>query len=116
MIIIGTGETIDISGKNIAQLPVAYKKPLEGERFLAPVPVGKCSHWGPFEIDTKGGQCKCLKCGEAVAPMYVLERLMHTESQWMRTRAEYQDEMKRLAERSKTKCRKCGQMTEISHS
>ena len=109
-------EPIDLSGKNIAQLPVAYKKPVEGERFLAPVPVGKCSHWGPVEIDTKGGQCRCLKCGEPVAAMYVLERLMSQESQWMRTRAEYQDEMKRLAERSKTKCQHCAKMTGISHS
>lgn len=113
--IIGTSGTIDTSGTNIAQLPVQYKKPVEGERFLVPVGPLKCSHWGPFEIDVKGGQCKCLKCGEAVAPMYVLERLMHTESQWMQTLARYQDEMKRLAERSQTKCRKCGQMTEISH-
>lgn len=109
-------EPIDISGANIAQLPVAYKKPLEGERFLAPVPVGKCSHWGPFEIDIKGDKCKCLKCGEKVGAMHVLELLMNQESRWMQTRAQYQDEMKRLAERSKTKCRKCGQMTEISHS
>lgn len=109
-------EPIDISGANIAQLPVAYKKPLEGERFLTPVPVGKCMHWGPFEIDVKGGQCKCLKCGEVVAPMYVLQRLMSQESQWMQTLARYQDEMKRLAERSKTKCRSCGVMTPISHA
>lgn len=109
-------EPIDISGANIAQLPVKYKKPVEGERFLTPVEPGKCSHWGPFEIDTKGGQCKCLKCGEPVAPMYVLERLMSQESQWMQTLARYQDEMKRLDERSKTKCRHCGQMTVISRS
>lgn len=111
-----TLEPIDISGTNIAQLPVAYKKPVEGERFLAPVPVGKCSHWGPFEINVKGGQCKCLKCGEKVGAMYVLERLMNQESQWMQTLARYQDEMKRLAERSSTKCQSCGKMTRVSRS
>jgi Zn finger protein HypA/HybF involved in hydrogenase expression len=108
-------EPIDISGANIAQLPVKYKRPVEGERFLAPVAHGTCSHWGPFEIDIKGDKCRCLKCGEPVGAMYVLERLMHQESQWMQTMARYQDEMKRLDERQRTKCQHCGQMTRVSH-
>lgn len=108
-------EPIDTSGANIAQLPVKYKKPEPGERFLVPVELGKCSHWqGPFEIDVKGDKCTCKRCGEQVGAMFVLEMLMRQESQWMQTRATYQDEMKRLAERSRTKCNHCGKMTGIS--
>lgn len=106
---------IDISGTNIAQLPVKYKKPLEGERFLVPVAPGKCQHHGgPFEIDPKGEKCTCKRCGESVGAYFVLDQLMKTESRWMETLARYQDEMKRLDERSRTKCRHCGEMTEIS--
>lgn len=109
-----TLDPIDVSGTNIAQLPVKYKKPQEGERFLLPVAPGKCSHWnGPFEIDTKGGKCTCKACGEEVAPMFVLDQLMKKESQWMQTLATYQENMKRLAERSRTKCEHCGTMTRI---
>ena len=46
--------------------------------------------------------------------MFVLEQLMKQESQWMRTMATYQDQMKRLAERSRTKCQHCGEMTRVS--
>ena len=110
-------EPIDTSGTNIAQLPVKYKKPTDGERFLVPVELGKCQHWqGPFEIDLTGESCTCKACGEKVSPMFVLGRLMRQESNWMQAMATYQEEMKRLAERSRTKCRKCGEMTEISRS
>lgn len=110
-----TFETIDNSGVNIAQLPVRCKNPLEGERFLVPVDPSKCSHiGGPYEIDIKGDKCICKRCGEQVGAMYVLEQLMKTESRWMQTMAQYQDEMKRLAERSRTKCDHCGKMTRVS--
>lgn len=44
----------------------------------------------------------------------VLQRLMQDESRWQINRAKYKDEMRRLAERSKTKCERCGHMTQIS--
>ena len=69
---------------------------------------------GPFEIDVKGDKCTCKRCGEQVGAMFVLETLMKTESQWMQTMLRHQDEMKRLAERSRTKCTHCGKMTGIS--
>lgn len=107
---------IDTSGTNIAQLPVKYKKPGAGESFLVPVDPGKCSHLnGPFEIDIKGDKCTCKRCGEKVGAMYVLEQLMKQESRWMQILATYQEDMKRLAERSRTKCDHCGKMTGISH-
>lgn len=105
---------IDITGADILQLPAKFKEPI-GDRLLVPVPVESCSHWrGPFQVDVKGGKCKCLTCGDEVNPLFVLEQLMKQESQWMRTRAAYMDEMKRLDERSRTKCQHCGAMTKVS--
>lgn len=110
-------EPIKNDGASITVLPVKYKKVEPGERFLVLVEPGKCSHWqGPFEIDTKGDKCICKKCGETVGAMFVLEMLMKTESRWMQAHAEYQDEMKRLSERSRTKCECCGKMTRVSHA
>jgi len=106
----------DVSGENIVTLPVKARQPV-GEAFLQPVPASTCMHWkGPFEVDVKGGKCKCLCCGGEVSPMFVLESLMKEESQWMQSAAAYQDQMRRLAERSKTKCDHCGKMTRISRS
>jgi hypothetical protein len=107
---------IDISGENILKLPVKPREPV-CERFLVDVPYSKCNHWrGPFELDEKGGKCKCLKCGDEVSPIFVLVELMKQESRWMRTRESYLGEMKRLDERSRTKCQHCGEMTRISRT
>lgn len=100
----------------VLELPVKYSPRPDGSLMLVPPPVGACQHFnGPFEVDEKSGDCKCLKCGERVTPIFVLKQLMRMESQWMRTRDAYQDEMKRLKERSRTKCQHCGQMTRISY-
>lgn len=93
------------------------RKKEQSESFLVAVPYSKCQHYdGPFEVDEHGGKCKCLKCGDEVTPIFVLMRLMNKESNWMRTRAGYQEEMKRLNERSRTKCQHCGQLTRISRA
>ena len=97
---------IDVTGADILKLPVTPRAPVSDERLL--------HSNGPFEVDDKAGKCKCLRCGGEVSPMFVLEQLMRQESTWMRTRAAYQDKMKRLDERSSTKCQHCGQMTRIS--
>lgn len=109
---------IDTTGSaDVLQLPVKKAEPPDGTRMLQPVPfVGRCSHWNTtFEVDVDAGDCKCLGCGERVTAIFVLEKLMQLESQWLRTRAAYQEEMKRLNERQRTKCEKCGHMTRISH-
>ena len=109
-----TIEPIDTSGTNILKLPV---KPVESRHdvFLVPPPSNACAHLdGPFEVDEKGGKCKCLTCGGEVSPIFVLTRLMKQESRWMRTRLAYMDEMKRLHERERTKCQHCGKQTRIS--
>ncbi len=106
---------IDVSGENILQLPATYKEPPDGARMLVPVDHSACTHWNTtFQVDVRGGKCVCLGCKAEVSPMFVLEQLMNKESQWMRTRAAYQDEMKRLDERSRTKCQHCGQLTRVS--
>ncbi len=83
--------------------------------MLVPPPFGKCQHYAnSYEVDVDAGECVCLACGDKVSPIFVLERLMKAESRFMRARESYQSEMKRLKERSKTKCDHCGHMTRIS--
>lgn len=107
---------IDISGENIVKFTGKQKEPV-GERFLVPVAPATCLHFfGPFEVDDKAAKCKCLRCGEEVGPFFVLQQLMQQESRWMRTREAYIGEMKRLDERSRTKCQHCGEMTKISRA
>ena len=91
------------------------KNPPDGKLMLVAPPATQCSHFGTsFEVDEKAGTCKCLGCGNIVAPIFVLMRLMNLESHWMRTRNAYQEEMKRLSERTRTKCQHCGAITRIS--
>lgn len=104
----------DLDGSKVRVLPVKHKEP-NTDRMLSPVDPLKCRHRGGFTVDVDGGKCTCNDCNEDVSPMFVLERLMNLESQWMRTRAAYADEMKRLSERARTKCEHCGQITRISH-
>lgn len=100
---------------DVVRLPVQHKTP-PGERMLVEVPPHTCCHWpASYEVDVKGGKCRCLLCMAEVSPMFVLEMLMREESQWMRTRHAYQDEMQRLGERSRTLCQHCGKLTRISH-
>ena len=105
-----------MNDSNVRMLPVK-PRPDAGERFLVPVPHTKCQHYkGPFEVDVDGGKCKCLACGDEVTAIFVLEHLMHKESRWMVAHDTYQDEMRRLAERSSTKCQHCEKMTRISRA
>ena len=107
---------IDVTGDNILKLPATFKEPPGGERMLVPVDPRACDHFNAtYQVDVRGGKCVCLNCKEEVSPMFVLEQLMKQESRWLQTRAAYQDEMKRLAERSRTKCKHCGQITRVSH-
>lgn len=88
----------------------------DGSLMLVPPAWENCKHYdGPFEVDYDSGDCKCLACGSRVTAIFVLQKMMLKESRWMQTREAYQEEMKRLAERKKTKCTHCGKMTNISH-
>ena len=107
--------TTDPSVCDIVPLPAAFKE-REGVAMLVAVKPVQCWHLRvSFSVDVVSGRCHCKACNAEVSPMFVLQQLMNAESQWMRSRAEYQDEMKRLAERESTKCSHCGKMTRISH-
>lgn len=107
---------IDTSGGDIVQFPKDYKPPADGALFLVPAPAGCLHYFGPFEVDVTGETCTCKQCGQKVSVWHVLDNLMKHESRWMRSRQAYLEEMTRLAERRRTKCRRCGEMTEISKS
>ena len=101
---------------NIKKFSGRMKRPPDNNLMLVPPDWKNCNHYGgPFEVDEKSGDCKCLACGSRVTAIFVLTKLMHKESLWNRNRESYQDEMKRLNERSKTKCQHCGKMTKISY-
>ena len=100
--------------ETVVALPVAYKDPKQ-QPGLVPVDASKCTHLrSTYEVDVRGGKCRCKSCGAEVSAMFVLEQCMNTESIWHRHHAVYNDEMRRLRERSATKCQHCGKMTRIS--
>lgn len=66
-----------------------------------------------FNIRHGETEVECGLCGTRLDPMFVLVRMANEESQWSRTRQNYQDEMKRLNERLRTKCQHCDRMTRI---
>ncbi len=102
-----------MSDDKITELPVKRRKET-GKLMLIPKRDG-CIHFpASFEIDVNGNKCKCKLCGGEVSPWFVLEKLMQNESRWNQTREAYNEEMKRLKERSSTKCGHCGKMTPIS--
>lgn len=104
----------EITDAEVIRLPITKVEPPDGSLMLVPPPHGKCIHFNTsFEVDVDAGDCKCLGCGERVTAIFVLEQLMKKESRWNRTRQAYQDEMKRLNERARTKCQHCGEMTRI---
>lgn len=96
----------------ITPLPVKFKERDAGERMLV-VTAGKCLH-GLYSIDETLLHVECRKCGERIDPMTVLVEMANHESMWSETGQRFQEEMKRLAERSRTKCERCGHMTGIS--
>ena len=75
----------------------------------------KCFH-RRFVIDETAAQVECKDCKEKLSPMWVLMQLAQRENKYHEYHARYQEELARLAERSKTKCQHCGQMTRISKS
>jgi hypothetical protein len=65
---------------NTRKLPVRRKTPGDNKLFLVRPPANKCNHFrSQFEIDEDAGKCRCMRCGEEVSPMFVLEQLMKQE-------------------------------------
>jgi hypothetical protein len=115
----------------VRPLPVRFKKPPQEEgRSIKVVDTSfskdQCGHiwrWHNYQLVNvtyliRDGETEveCGECGTKLEPMWVLRQLANKESQWHRTRERYNEEMKRLSERSKTKCEACGFMTPISRT
>jgi ribosomal protein S27E len=107
--------TADPDLTNVTQLPIKPKPRLEeeSERFLVVEHRG-CAHRGGFTLNESEECITCKLCGEKLNPMYALKMLAQQETRWHETRKRYQEEMKRLDERSRTTCEHCGKMTRIS--
>jgi hypothetical protein len=113
---------------NIKKLPVRFKQPPQADPpFLSVVTSWgdkKCDHRSfyadghmrpvTYKIREGETEVECGNCGTRVDPMFVLRILANEENSWSRSRQGYIEEMKRLKERSRTKCVYCGKMTEIS--
>jgi hypothetical protein len=104
----------------VTPLPVRFKGPLPDERtLLAPYEVGKtkCSHFPVRAIvDASLAEVTCGDCGEKLNPMWVLAQLANRDRNFAEAHARYHEQMKRLSERTSTKCRHCGKMTRISNA
>ncbi|WP_230681553.1 hypothetical protein [Burkholderia vietnamiensis] len=105
-------ETIDT---NVTLLPVKPRNELGHERVLQTVLTHKCWH-RRFIVDEQAEKVLCADCKEPLNPMWVLVQLSNQETRYHALHDRYQDELKRLKERSRTKCRHCGNMTPISKS
>jgi hypothetical protein len=103
----------------VTPLPVRFKGPLPEERSLVRefevVGPAKCNHlFATYIIDPAAAEPECGRCGEKLNPMWVLGQLATHDRRMAESQARYQDEQKRLAERTRTKCQHCGKMTRIS--
>lgn len=73
----------------------------------------RCMH-DRFTVDPRLEQVTCADCKERPDPMQALVRLAQKETQYHELHERYAQEMQRLSERQRTKCRNCGHMTPIS--
>lgn len=107
-------------GDNIKTLPVRFKGPLPPARTLfVPHEVGKsgCQHYpGHFIVNDSLAEVTCGDCNEKLNPMWVLGQLARRDGNFADAHARYHEQMKRLSERTSTKCRHCGKMTRISNA
>lgn len=110
----------------ISKLPVRFKQPPGEEgrtlKVVSRWEDNKCDHVSSWRqsityLVRKGEtEVECSGCGTRLDPMFVLSLMANAESDWLRTRQIHIEESKRLAERSRTKCDHCGQMTRISRT
>lgn len=87
----------------------------DNERVLTQVHSYQCMH-RRFTVDERLGQVECRDCKEKLNPMFALLSLCRQEGRYWELHARYQDELARLAARSKTKCEHCDKMTRISRA
>lgn len=106
-----------MSDDKITQFPIKHKKPTPEDRtLLSPHEVGKfgkCQH-PSFVVDEALAEVECAVCKEKLNPVWVLARLASKDRRMHEASIRYREEMARLAERERTKCQHCGQITRIS--
>lgn len=109
-------------GADVERLPVKFKEPTPSERVVVrrfEVHRGlECLHsplmGASYIVDEKLAEVECGKCGAKLNPMWVLGQIATQDRRFQESQARYQDEQRRLAERSRTKCQHCQRMTRIS--
>lgn len=103
----------------IKLLPVKFKKAAPNERtLLVPYEVGKsaCRHYpGRFIVNESLAEVTCGDCNEKLNPMWVLHQLAVRDHNFAEAHTRYHEQMRRLSERTSTKCRHCGKMTRVSN-
>lgn len=87
----------------------------DNERVLTEVHNYACMH-KRFTVDERLQEVVCRDCKVKLNPMYALLSLSRQENRYHELHARYQDELARLAARSKTKCEHCDKMTRISRA
>lgn len=98
----------------IKKLDVRFKRPIGAEgKFLTLVPKYEGCLEHSYVIDPEADKVTCRKCLKIFNPMAVLTDLARKESGWFLHHQRYTEEMKRLDEKSRTKCEHCKQMTRI---
>lgn len=95
-------------------LKFPFKLRRDPERVLHQVSTYEGCRHKRFLVNEKLEYVECADCKEKLSPMWVLGELSHRENRYHELHQRYHDELKRLGERSRTKCQHCGQMTRIS--
>lgn len=108
-------DTNEESASKVTALPIRFKSESE-ERTLYPVESRPCYHQGGFIVDESAAEVTCKICAVKLNAIWVLAQLAHKETKYHLSMERYRDEMARLANRSKTKCQHCHQMTRISRA
>lgn len=102
-----------MTDEKIVKLDVPFKKS-DGPIFQDISYSRECRHDGSYQIAADEKDVICAQCNERLNPMSILVKLMNKETNWHLKQERYNDEMKRLSKRQRTKCDNCGQMTRIS--
>ena len=98
---------------NIKDIGVKFKRPAEEDRMLKAVrDYGGCVNH-QYLIDEELSEVSCAKCDKKFNPMAVLVKLANREGTWKANQKRSQELMKKLEERTSTKCNHCGKMTKI---
>ena len=102
-----------MTGDKIVRLRAKVRRDDKGKMLEETKWNRACKH-RLFKFDLALNEVECRDCHEKLSPMWVLSELAKQESIWMSSKQSYQDEMKRLSDRSRTRCDHCGKMTQIS--